>query len=366
MQAYALQVYLQSIGCDVETLDRRPSESRLAKMKMLTVNLLRLFLGRIKSLPTKRKHNFVFKKLVQFRDRNIKLSTQIVSEEQIRCYYRSKNFDIVLVGSDQVWRPKYSPSIFNYYLDFLDDGRESPIRMSYAASFGVDDWEYNDSATRTSKRLIEKFDAISVREESAVELCESYLGVSGVKCVVDPTFLLSTDDYLELIGAASANEEYAAILMYILNIDEEKKVVVDRVANLLGMNTFSIKPERRIEEVSADMLMSCQYPGVEQWLQSFRDAAFVLTDSFHGCVFAIIFNKHFIALNNPGRGTTRILSLLRMFGLENRLVATVEEIDSQLVSGPIDWGHVNSVRQLKSEEGKAFLKSGFGMGSGHG
>jgi hypothetical protein len=132
------------------------------------------------------------------------------------------------------------------------------------------------------------------------------------------------------------------------------------------MNIFSVKPEVRIEDVRARFLGNCQYPGVEEWLEGFRDAKFVVTDSFHGCVFAIIFNIPFIALDNPLRGTSRIRSLLQTFGLQDRLITTLDGFDTKLVSDAIDWNHVNRVREHKAGEGKAFLERSLAMRAGHG
>lgn len=364
LQAYALQVYLASIGCEVEALDRRAPYNIVSEAKKDLVNVLRLLSGRIKSMPTKRKRDFVFSNLVDFRDRYLSLSKTITSERNIRRYYQLQKFDVLLVGSDQVWRPRYSPSILNYYLDFLDEVGSNALRISYAASFGVDEWEYNAAVTAACQQLLNKFDAVSVREESGIWLCRDFLGLSGVSCVVDPTLLLEKEDYLSLIESRSPNAGYAGVLVYMLNVSDEKRQIADQVAGSLGVRRFSIKPDQKMEHVRSGQLADCQYPGVEEWLQGFRDARFVVTDSFHGCVFAIIFNKPFIALDNPVRGTSRISSILRMFGLEERLAGAPGPAIERLLSEPIDWEYVNRVRALKSAEGKEFLTSSIGMKNG--
>ncbi|MCB1706412.1 MAG: polysaccharide pyruvyl transferase family protein [Halioglobus sp.] len=366
LQAYALQVYLASIGCEVEILDRRAPHNIASEVKKNLINLLRLMSGRIRSMPTKRKREFVFSNLVDFRDRYLSLSKTITSERDIRRYYQSQDFDVLIVGSDQVWRPRYSPSILNYYLDFLDDVGSNALRISYAASFGVDKWEYNAAATTACQRLLSKFDAVSVREESGVSLCSDFLGFPGARCVVDPTLLLEKEDYSSLIESRPKSNEYAGVLVYMLNVSDAKRRLADQVANSLGVDSFSIKPDKKIDKVKPKNLVDCQYPAVEDWLQSFRDASFVVTDSFHGCVFAIIFNKPFVALDNPIRGTSRISSLLRTFRLEKRLVASSGLSVLELLSDPIDWKHVNSVCERKSEEGKLFLRNSIGKRDSHG
>lgn len=101
----------------------------------------------------------------------------------------------------------------------------------------------------------------------------------------------------------------------------------------------------------------CRYPSVESWLQAFLGAGFVVTDSFHGTVFSILFNKPFIAIGNSGRGMARFESLLSQFGLEERLVKSPGEVSPALLQSQINWDSVNQKRKALAEEGQAFLKS---------
>src|SRR5690606_8307050 len=103
------------------------------------------------------------------------------------------------------------------------------------------------------------------------------------------------------------------------------------------------------------------FPPVEEWLQSFDDAAFVLTDSFHGCIFSIIFNKPFIAVGNTKRGISRFESLLKHFGLSERLVYPSDRIDGKLLLQTIDWDAVNHIRQTQVDLAEAFFKKSLGL-----
>jgi exopolysaccharide biosynthesis predicted pyruvyltransferase EpsI len=94
---------------------------------------------------------------------------------------------------------------------------------------------------------------------------------------------------------------------------------------------------------------------VEEWIRGFMDAEFVVTDSFHGTVFSIIFNKPFISIANESRGTTRFTSLLKMFNLENRLIFSPEELNLDKVK-EIDWGNVNEILEQDKERAIFFLK----------
>src|SRR5690606_23124503 len=102
LQAYALQKYLKDLGCDVQTIDRRPVNHGHISAKSYTVNIIRLMLGRIKSVPTTKRQDAVFANLAAFRDQRVELSDTLTSEDEIRDYFSAHHFDALVVGSDQV------------------------------------------------------------------------------------------------------------------------------------------------------------------------------------------------------------------------------------------------------------------------
>lgn len=352
LQAYALQTYLKKLGCEVETLDRRRQTSVKGRVK----KLVRLVLGRIKILPTQSHQDWLLSELVAFRNRRLTMSPKIVSEQGVRDYYRHQDFGAFVVGSDQVWRPCYSPSILNFYLDFLDDLKSPAKRIAYAASFGLGDWKYTDKLTEQCKKLAQKFDSISVRERSAVDLCRDKLGVSA-EWMVDPTLLLEPADYLFLISDCEKSDNAGCLLAYLLDPDPEKRSIVDSVRRAVGAKIFSILPEYSVTEVRMKDIAKCRFPSVESWLQAFHDAGFVVTDSFHGTVFSILFNKPFIAVGDPTRGIARFESLLSQFGLTDRLVESLDEVSPELVHSQIDWVAVNDKREAIAKAGHQFLRT---------
>lgn len=356
LQAYALQTYLKKLGCEVETLDRRVEGAGRISLKGHALNLARLMLGRIKSLPTESRQAWVLSELAAFRDRRLAVSPRIVSEQEVRDYYLQRDFDVFVVGSDQVWRPRYSPSILNFYLDFLDEIKSPAKRIAYAASFGVDDWEYSSELTEQCKSLAQRFDSISVRESSAIELCQDKLSVSA-EWVVDPTLLLEPADYESLISECEKNANTGCVLSYVLDPAPEKRSIADSVGRAVGANVFSIKPEYSLTQVRAKDIAKCRFPSVESWLQAFHDASFVVTDSFHGTVFSILFNKPFIAVGNSARGMARFESLLSQFGLTDRLVESPEEVSPKLVQSQVDWEAVNEKREALASAGRQFLQT---------
>lgn len=356
LQAYALQTYLKKLGCEVETLDRRTADAGRISAKRYVINIAKLLLGRIKSLPTASREAWVLKALADFREKRLDMSPKILSEQEIRGYYRQRNFDAFVVGSDQVWRPRYSPSILNFYLNFLDDIKSPAKRIAYAASFGVDEWEYSDVETEQCKKLAQKFDAISVREWSAVELCRDNLGVAA-QWLIDPTLLLEPEDYDPLIAEGEECLDTDYVLSYVLDPAPEKRIIADSVGQSVGTGVFSIKPELSITQVRVKDTSKCRYPSIESWLQAFYNARFVVTDSFHGTVFSILFNKPFIAIGNSARGMARFESLLSQFGLSERLVESMKNVTPELVHCQIQWDTVNEKREALAGVGREFLKT---------
>jgi hypothetical protein len=356
LQAYALQTHLKKIGCEVVTVDRRRLSGKSAPFKSYIRNVTKLLRGQIKSIPTAKRQALVLSNLSDFRDRKLSISPRITSEQGIRDYFRTEKFDAVIVGSDQVWRPRYSPGILNFYLDFLSEISSPEKRLTYAASFGVDNWEYTDDLTEKCKVLVKQFGAVSVREKSAIELCKDKFDISA-KLVVDPTLLLEPKDYDPLINDCNEIKNKGCVLSYVLDPELEKRTISDIVGKTLDAEVFSIKPEYSIAQVRARNIDKCCFPSVESWLHALRHSRFIVTDSFHGMVFAILFNKPFIAIGNSTRGMARFDSLLSQLGLVERLVASRNEVTPQLIQGEIDWNSVNRLRRNLAEEGREFLEN---------
>lgn len=208
-----------------------------------------------------------------------------------------KNLDAVIVGSDQVWRPKYAPDIGEAFLSFLKE--EKICRISYAASFGVDYWEYSPKQEKMCADLAKKFRAISVREESGVKLCKENLGVDAT-WVLDPTLLLKKEVYFDLCKDVPVEHD-RFLAAYVLNMN-------DSILNLC--NSVALENGLKTKFFSADMKAALSVP---EWLALFRDATYVVTDSFHGTVFSILFEKDFKCIYNETRGSTRFESLLNLY-----------------------------------------------------
>ena len=262
-------------------------------------------------------------------------------------------FDTYVVGSDQAWRPMYSPFLPNYFLDFTKG--KSCKRIGYAISFGVSDWEFTSKQTKICKYLVKQFDALSVREDSAVSLCKTHFDVEAIH-VLDSTMLLNKEDYIKLVEQAEEPVSSGSLMVYILDSTDEKTAILNQVAATLQLKPFEVMPADKLSEKTMNNLSACIFPSVTQWLRGFMDAEYVVTDSFHGSVFAIIFNKPFITIGNKGRGLTRFNSLFRFFKLEDRLIFLKADLTTEKIKSSIDFEYINKLRKVGVTNSLAFLE----------
>lgn len=317
LQNFALQHTLRRLGHQPVTIDFIPQMS-----------LYRYLKNRLKT----RWHNLrnsAKKPLPQSRDRRPRhpyfeafVARHISTTPRVGKYTRRvaqhEEFEAVITGSDQVWRPRYNPhTLHNMYLDFAPRG---VIRLSYAASFGVDTWEYKSRQEQQCRGLAKQLHGVSVREAEGVDLCRRFLGVDAVE-VLDPTLLLTADDYLHVCAdVPRATTPYIAA--YILDLTPEAETFIRAEAERRGAEVRIFGTGERIEY------------SVEEWLALFRDAECVITDSFHGSVFSIIFRKEFVSIVNRQRGASRFHSLLGKFALTERII---DPKNDQMPAHRIDW-----------------------------
>lgn len=324
LQAYALQTVLERMGHQVFVFQNDYDGIRrfpFYKMPLFwTKRIFRILLNKGKGVPVflewerERELPIVTQNTKQFIDKYIH-TCRINNLREIS----DLDFEAIVVGSDQIWRRDYFRRIWktgmeDAYLEFISDKKIR--RVAYAVSFGKDIWDYSNRETEKCRDLVSLFDAISVREETAVDLCLNNLGVK-VQHVLDPTMLLSRQDYINLINKAEIQPNRGSLFAYILDKTPEKMIFVNGVAASRKMEPYFI------DYLSVDFSIPIEQrivPPVESWLRGFYDAKLVITDSFHGCVFSIIFGKPFIAIGNANRGLSRFTSLLKMIGAEEHLV----------------------------------------------
>lgn len=362
MQAYALQTVLERMGHEVTVLHH--------VVPPLKVPLWRWSLRYAKRLVKK---ILIDHHVLVFREQRAKQELPVLTQHlrkfidtqlHLRILERltdikAGEYDAIVVGSDQVWRPRYFKPMWESPMReaFLDFARTWDVkRIAYAASFGVDNWEYNDVETTDCARLLKLFDIVSVREQSGVRLCEDHLSMKATH-VLDPTMLLTKEDYERLITREDENDssEGNFLFAYILDGTREKNALIERMAKERKLTVRRMQVNLACDSRPIEQRIS---PSVGTWLRSFRDASMVVTDSFHACVFSVLFRKPFIALGNEGRGMSRFLSLLSMFNLQDRLLLSPR---SPLPKTPIDYGKVDTRLEELREVAFGFLRKGLDL-----
>lgn len=362
LQSYALKKILRNMGHEIVIINRCGTRStklrRLASKIKQKLNNYLYFSSKSKVSyyrPSISEEEIISKNSNYFKNKYIGPLTKEIRTNKGMKAVTKYNFDAYIVGSDQVWRPCYSPSIKNYFFDFLRED-VSAKRIAYAASFGVSDWEFDKKNTIKCGNLARKFDAVSVREDSGVDLCREYLGVEA-RHVLDPTMLLRREDYLELIESEKEPPSQGDLMTYVLDESQHKIKLVNVVSSNLNLVPFTVMPKVTLNRQTRQYINDCIYPPVTQWLRGFKDAKFIVTDSFHGCVFSILFRKPFVAIANSKRGSTRFESLLSLLGLEDRLMKDIDELNLDFLNREIAWDRVHALLEKERIRSLDFLKS---------
>jgi translation initiation factor 2 beta subunit (eIF-2beta)/eIF-5 len=294
-------------------------------------------------------YNIFSKNIFNFYKDEIVKKTIVVDSHEKAIQLKNQNFRTVVVGSDQVWRTEYTIPLagYNFFFDFLNS--KYTKKISYAASLGTDTWSENLKSSKIISNLLKDFHKISVREKSSIKVLKDILGIDA-NHNVDPTLLLEKIDYLSLIKSEDKLFKEKTIGTYILDYDENKSSIINYVKKSLDFSVFDIYPKNK------NILHF--YIKVTKWLKVFRDSDFIITDSFHGTVFAIIFNKDFITISNKQRGLARFLSLLEMFNLRSRIVDPKVNLEhlKTIITNKVDFKNVNEILTYERNKSLKFLK----------
>jgi hypothetical protein len=328
LQAYSLQQFLSKNieGSEVYMINYAPKTHSESLMKCVLTKS-------VKQIPSNITTFFKEKKFVPFRQKYLNTTRRYYSLDDLKTDY--PDFDVYICGSDQVWNP-YIVSTYGipYYLPF---GKDQTKRISFAVSFGCT--EYPDDKMAIIKPLIERFDALSVREKTGVSILNKG-GIENVKMMPDPTLLLERSD-LDAISNVNSSLEGSFAFFYSL---QDNQVLVRKISDYFGKR----------EGISVVNTKKSKYStlSIETWLSNIKNSKYVITNSFHGAVFSILFNKQFIVVPIEGRLSgmnDRIYTLLDKFELRERLVETFDENKlTDLLDQPINWGFVENVQtQLK-------------------
>ena len=320
IQAYALLSKLKELGHDAYIIDRQ-----------------RQYEGIARKLYHRFSYNHHFSWIKFHKDTNTFLTPttkRYNTHAQLVEGFPQEKFDAVIVGSDQVWRWKIIGN--NYFLDFISD--EKTKRISYAASFGINEWNGSEEDRKTISALLKKFNNVSVREESGIEICRNTFGVEA-QLVLDPTLLHTREFYEKTILKNHPAQNNKKIVSYILGNNQNKKQVVE-IANLakkmnLGHNELYWTAIDHPSLIGKSQLHTTHITPTE-WINEIRNAEYIITNSFHATVFSILFQKQFVVLAHEGGGRNRLETLFNSLGINGRIVSTVEEA-AKILNNEIDY-----------------------------
>ena len=332
LQQYALSEYIKKKNFKPIIFSRRAS--RKSFLILLIVNLKWKIIMILEKLNC---FNFLplvatesFKK--KFLDNKTK---DFFDSKKITAFVKKNKIKHFIVGSDQIWNVEATPSIHDSFLGFVDKDKNN-VLASYAPSFAHDDWKYSIKQTIDSKMLLKNFSFISVRENAGVELISKHFKMNSIR-VLDPTFLLDVNDYHKLLENENSNNDKRkkTIFSYIFENGAERIKIIEKDAKKNNLEAISFCGLNNIPNLIKNNRRNYS---VESWLNSLKNSSIVVTDSFHGMVFAIIFKKNFYVLLNQKNGTSRINSLLKDLDLESRIIDNLDLI--QYNTNNIDWNSV--------------------------
>ena len=306
LQAWALQKVLKDFGLDAGVIHYHPEAiDGLYDPLQGTAGFRRM----LKKFVITRKNPdslIRYQKFQSFLTRKFKLMGDYRTYEELQA--AKLNLDAYITGSDQVWNPEhiggFDPA---YYLDFAEPGSR---KIAYAASVGSD--YIHPRYKEDMRKSLSSYSGISVREHSIKEEVQELTGIP-VKTVLDPTMLLMKEDYEEIKAASPIKEPY--ILVYMIEGNEQVISLANTISISLGLPVIQRRPEKGL----TNQLPPFCTADAGEFLGLVEGASYVITNSFHGTVFSILYEKPFVSVLHSGTGSGTV-DLLTQLGLESHIL----------------------------------------------
>ena len=339
LQAYALQSVLENDYETCEIINYIPDLRRGMHIyfpKEQGVGRIRRIASNLKWLPSRIRWQKPYKEFV---NQYLHVSkTKIYSNTKIKDI--DFDYDCVVTGSDQVWNPDSTDGFDPFYfLDFYDGPK-----FSYAAS--ISKKNLSNSEKEWLKNRLDRYSGISVRENSAVSVLQQAT-TNNIECVLDPTFLLDKHDWERISNVSKINIEDDYLLVYILGNVPKLEELAERIASEKKLKIVKFGWDLKNKSYCH---YTCNFGTPNDYVKLFSNAKYVVTNSFHGTAFSINFGIDFSVLpsspNNP-----RFLSVLNIFGLQNRIIEKWDTADCS----SIDYSIVHSIMNEEIEHSRRFI-----------
>lgn len=300
------------------------------------LDLVKIVTNRI----NRKNHQEVFNQKVaafkKFTNENINISDFIITIESVP-EYLGENFDYFVVGSDQVWNPIYRKGSSIDFLSFAPHEK----RIAYAPSFGVS--SIPNCFTKDYKKWITEFKALSVREDAGADIIKK-LTNREAKVLVDPTVMLTKEEWLNVAKQHKFKPENPYLLTYFLGeVSKDVKSLIRKVSKKYNLEVVNLGSYNQLERYAADP---------SEFVDYINSSHIFLTDSFHGAVFSIIFEKQFIVFNRVSKVpsmNSRIDTLLNRFNLLDRKWDYIKQSQDYLGT---DFSHTDQI--FEDERSKTY------------
>ncbi len=343
LQTYATERIFQDLGCEVETLDYIQENLQMNSVRKVLkyggpgwkIKLKQLILLLIKKENTRRAEI-----MDAFRERYLHLTKRYMSVRELEADLPKA--DVYCTGSDQTWNTVINGVSKAYFLGFAPDDKK---KISFSASFGIEKLPEKDKSE--VKKLLSRYDAISVRESSGLSILNG-LGINNATFVLDPTLVVESNIWHDMTSERLISEDY--IFVYQLNTSRKFVDYVNRFSSHKKLQVVYVK-SRKINQYKNAFFK--ENPTIDEWLSLFKYASYIITDSFHGTLFSLIFQKKFIDIYPPNF-SARIASILKLTGLEGRHVEDLSILD--YCDREIDYDKVNSIIEERKNLTKSFLR----------
>ncbi len=282
------------------------------------------------------------RKFMTFIENNMNLTPIIKDGKDIN----NLDFQYIICGSDQIWNPEIAEGLDEIY--FGNTGSDNKhIRISYAASIGKK--EIKNEYISEFSDLLNGLDYISVREKSSVNqlklICDK-----NIQCVLDPTLLVDKKIWYPFVNKTITSSKY--LLIYRMENNPAIDVLANQISGMLNLSIIEIGPKNLKYFVNHRLISNA---GVEDFLSYFYNASFILTNSFHGTAFSIIFNKNFYSILHSNLGV-RIKDLLEELQLSDRIISPTEvNLDYESLFS-IDWNKTNLILEKMKENSINFIQ----------
>lgn len=331
LQAFAIAEAIRALDYEVEYINRRPQKAAMIKNSI--------------SRYLKKKEEVAYKELADFEKVYLQPQTVAIYNNDDFSQLDVSKYYAIVVGSDQMWRDDYYHAGFELtpYLFYAEDACVK--RVAYAVSFGKRTCSHPEGRRAEIERLIHKFDAISVREKTGVDILRDVFHSDGV-WVCDPTLLHDANFYKQKFGLQESKEEYRQITTYILDQSKCFFKCAKQIATMANMPLHHIMECRKSDILYKRPFSRLPFlkkkPSIQEWLDQILNSKYIVTDSYHGMLFSIIFRKQFVVFNRTAGGSERYHSIMGKLGLEERLFNEGDNIGNivDMLEKRIDWDTV--------------------------